>query len=304
MSIDQNNFLISEKSDISRIDKILAKKFDSKSRSYFQYLLNNGCVFVNNKKVKKSFVPKLGDEIEVFFQALQHSELIAEDIPLDILYEDEHILAINKPAGMVTHPGCGNWTKTFVNALLFHCKDLINIDDDIRPGIVHRLDKDTSGVLLAAKTKKAQENLIHQFKDRKIIKKYLAITLGHPKNQLVNAPITRNPIKRKEMFVLPGGKESITDFKTLAFTDKLALVLASPKTGRTHQIRVHLKYVLNAPILGDVVYGNTSSNKHYNVSRQLLHAYRLSFTHPINKQPMKITAPIAEDFKKIIKIFS
>ena len=199
--IDQNNFLISTE-ELKRLDKLLSEKFKSNSRTYFQYLIENGSVLVNNKKVKKRFIPKIGDEIEIFFQALPDISLKAENIPLDILYEDEYIIAINKKANMVVHPAVGNWSNTFVNALLYHCKDLIYKDSDIRPGIVHRLDKNTTGVLLAAKTIKAQQKLIEQFKNREIKKKYLAITINKPKNQIISAPIARHKIKRKEKAIV------------------------------------------------------------------------------------------------------
>ena len=254
-----------------------------------------------NKKVKKSFVPKVGDEVEVFFQALHDSPLTAENIPLDIVYEDDYIIAINKPAGMVAHPACGNWSGTFVNALLYHCKDLINIDDDIRPGIVHRLDKNTSGIMIAAKTTKAQSNLIGQFKDRKVIKKYLAICVNKPENQIVDVPIIRNPFRRKEMTVLPQGKPSITKIETLGHNDKLSLVLATPKSGRTHQIRVHLKHI-KTPILGDEVYGSISVNNNFNAIRQLLHAASIEFTHPITNKKMLLEAPTPKDFQKFVNL--
>jgi len=303
MCLDQNNFLITKKKESIRIDKLLADKFKAKSRTYFQYLLNNDSVLVNGQKVKKRFIPKIGDEIEIFFQALQDISLKAENIPLDILYEDEHILAINKPSGMVVHPACGNWTNTFVNALLYHCKNLLCLDDEIRPGIVHRLDKNTTGVLLAAKTQIAHQNLINQFKNRKIKKKYLAIVINKPENQIINLPISRHPYKRKEMTINGKGKEAITEIKILAYNDKLSLVLAIPKTGRTHQIRLHLKKI-NSPILGDNVYGNKNFNNNYKIDRHLLHAYILEFFHPINNEPMKLTAPISDEFKKFIQIIS
>ncbi len=301
MSLDQNIFLVTQKEEIVRIDKLLADKFKAKSRTYFQYLLDNDSVLVNGNRVKKRFIPKIGDEIEIFFQALKDISLKPQNIPLDILYEDEHILAINKPANLVVHPACGNWSNTFVNALLYHCKDIICMKDEIRPGIVHRLDKDTTGVLLAAKTQMAHQNLIDQFKSRKIKKQYLAITINKPSNQIINLPISRHPFNRKEMSVDEKGKEAVTQIKVLAYNDKLSLVLAIPQTGRTHQIRVHLKHI-NSPILGDPIYGNKNFNDNYKIYRQMLHAHILEFFHPISDEPMKITAPLAEEFKKFIKI--
>ena len=300
--IDQNNFLISTE-ELKRLDKLLSEKFKSSSRTYFQYLIENGSVLVNNKKVKKRFIPKIGDEIEIFFQALPDISLKAENIPLDILYEDEYIIAINKKANMVVHPAVGNWSNTFVNALLYHCKDLIYEDSDIRPGIVHRLDKDTTGVLLAAKTIKAQQNLIEQFKNREIKKKYLAITINKPKNQILSAPIARHKIKRKEMAIVETGKEAITKIEVLKSNDKISLIEATPKTGRTHQIRVHLKHLL-CPILGDETYGSKSHNNNYKVFSQLLHAHSIEFLHPITNAPLKITAPMAQNIQKFIELLS
>ena len=300
--IDQNNFLISTE-ELKRLDKLLSEKFKSSSRTYFQYLIENGSVLVNNKKIKKRFIPKIGDEIEIFFQALPDISLKAENIPLDILYEDEYIIAINKKANMVVHPAVGNWSNTFVNALLYHCKDLIYEDSDIRPGIVHRLDKDTTGVLLAAKTIKAQQNLIEQFKNREIKKKYLAITINKPKNQILSAPIARHKIKRKEMTIVETGKEAITKIEVLKSNDKISLIEATPKTGRTHQIRVHLKHLL-CPILGDETYGSKSHNNNYKVFAQLLHAHSIEFLHPITNVPLKITAPMTQNMQKFIEILS
>ncbi len=299
----QNNFLISKKDVITRLDKFLSKKFQLNSRNYFQYLIENGSVLVNNKKVKKKFIPKIGDEIEIFFQALPDVSIKAENIALDILYEDEYIIAINKPANFVVHPAIGNWSNTFVNALLYHCKDLIYDDSNIRPGIVHRLDKDTTGVLLAAKTIKAQQNLIEQFKNRKVQKKYLAITINKPKNQIITKPIARHKIKRKEMTITKQGKEAITEIKLLASNDKISLIEAIPKTGRTHQIRVHLKHI-SCPILGDPIYGSKSHNNNFNIFSQLLHAFSLEFSHPITNKIIKIKAPLAENLKKFINLIS
>ncbi|MBI5345773.1 MAG: RluA family pseudouridine synthase [Chlamydiae bacterium] len=301
--IESNTITVSKEEEGVRIDKLLSDRYVAKSRTYFQNLIENGCVLLNGEKTKKRIEAKLGDEIEIFFQASPDISLEPEEIPLDILYEDEHLLAINKPAGMVVHPAPGNWSKTFVNALLFHCKNLADIDNSLRPGIVHRLDKDTSGILLAAKTIETHQKLIESFQKRDIEKEYLTIVLGKNQNAIINAPIGRHPIKRKEMTVLETGKEAITEIKTLAFNEKLSLLLVLPKTGRTHQIRVHLKH-LKTPVLGDDLYGNANLNKQYKAARQLLHAYKLKFTHPITQAPMELIAPIPEDFKKFLKLFS
>lgn len=273
----------------TRIDKLLAARFPRYSRTYFQNLIDSGCVLLNGEPVKKRIVPEEGDEIEVCFQATPEASLEPEDIPLDILYEDEHLLAINKPAGLVVHPAPGHWSGTFVNALLHHCKDIAPGDDPLRPGIVHRLDKDTTGVLIAAKTLPAHQKLIELFSGRRMEKLYLAICHGRPQSALINLPIGRHPVHRKEMAVLPDGREAVTEIQVAACNDKTSLVLAKPRTGRTHQIRIHLKHI-GSPILGDPIYGQRDSHP-----RPLLHAYRLSFDHPITGSPIRLIAPIPQD---------
>lgn len=273
----------------TRIDKLLAARFPNYSRTYFQNLIDNGCVLLNGELVKKRVVPEEGDEIEVCFQATPAASLQPEDIPLDILYEDEYLLAINKPAGLVVHPAPGHWSGTFVNALLHHCKDIAPGDDHLRPGIVHRLDKDTTGILIAAKTLPAHQKLIELFSERRMEKLYLAVCHGRPQSAIINLPIGRHPVHRKEMAVLPDGREAITEIQVAAFNDKTSLVLAKPRTGRTHQIRIHLKHI-GCPILGDPIYGQQGSHP-----RPLLHAYRLSFDHPITGSPLRLVAPIPQD---------
>jgi 23S rRNA pseudouridine1911/1915/1917 synthase len=287
---DPETIFVTEAEESIRIDKLLVLRYPNHSRTYFQYLIEEGFVLLNGERVKKRTQPEEGDEIEVCFQLTPEISLEPEDIPLDILYEDDHILAINKPAGMVVHPAPGHWSGTFVNALLAHCKHLPT-KDPLRPGIVHRLDKDTSGVLIAAKTVEAHQKLIEKFSSRTMEKQYLAICVGKPKSGLISAPIGRHPVHRKEMAVLPDGKEAITEINVVAIGNQLSLVLAKPKTGRTHQIRVHLKH-LGASVLGDEIYGSKVP-----AERQMLHAYRLTFTHPITNQPLTLCAPIPEDMK-------
>lgn len=297
-------FVTKEEEEI-RIDKLLAERFDNYSRTYFQYLIENGEVLLNGQRIKKRIEPKLGDEIQIFFRLPPEISLEPENIPLDILFEDEHIIVVNKPANLVVHPGAGNPNHTFVNALLYHCKDLPDVNDSLRPGIVHRLDKNTSGVLIAAKSTIAHQRLIAAFSSRKINHKiYLAVCVGHLKNQTICAPIGRHPVNRKEMCILEkGGKEAITHTHLLATDGKLSLALLRPITGRTHQIRVHLKSV-NTPVLGDEVYGSQKLNSFYQAERQLLHAYKLSLIHPVTKVVMDFVAPIPEDIKKLIRSFT
>lgn len=293
-SIDElETLFISAEEEGVRIDKFLATRFPNHSRTYFQHLIDIGCVLLNGEPIKKRAIPEEGDEIEVCFQATPEASIEPESIPLEILYEDEHILAINKPAGLVVHPAPGHWSGTFVNALLAHCHNIAPGSDPMRPGIVHRLDKDTTGVLIAAKTLLAHQKLIELFSSRQMEKLYLAICWGKPSNSLINAPIGRHPVHRKEMAALPDGREALTEIKTAAYNEKMSLVLAKPYTGRTHQIRVHLKHI-GCPIVGDPLYGK---NDPHGPARQLLHAYRLSFDHPITGCPIRLIAPIPEDMK-------
>ncbi len=300
MTEDSDIITISAEEEGLRIDKILAARFPEYSRTYFQNIIEQGCVLLNNHPVLKRVLPEEGDEIEICFQAIPGPSLLPEEIPLDILYEDEHLLAINKPPGMVTHPAPGHWSGTFVNALMAHCKGSILCGDPLRPGIVHRLDKETSGVLLAAKTLAAHQQLIRLFSSRRVQKLYLAICLGKPAVGIVKAPIGRNPTRRKEMAVLSDGREAESEIHLAAFNDRFSLALVSPLTGRTHQIRVHLKHI-GTPILGDPLYGNAKINQTFAVSRQLLHAYRIQFEHPVTGMPLKISAPIPEDMQLWMK---
>lgn len=301
---ESDSIYVSKEDPQGRLDKLLAGRYPHFSRTYFQNLIDKGSILLNNEKIKKRVVPAIGDQIQIFFELPEKISLEPENIPLDILFEDDHIIVVNKPPNLVVHPGAGNYTQTFVHGLLYHCKNLPNEDDSLRPGIVHRLDKDTSGVLIAAKTTLAHQRLVQTFSQRRNLTKiYLGICAGNPKNQTVSLPIARHPQKRKEMTVFKeGGKEAITHIKTLAYTSPLGFVLLRPITGRTHQLRVHLKS-LQTPILGDMVYGLKKINEKFKVERQLLHAYKLSLPHPITKIPMDFVAPIPDDFKEILKKF-
>ena len=245
--------------------------------------------------MKKREIPQVGDEIQIFFLASPELKLVAEPIPLEILYEDPSVICVYKPVGMVVHPAPGHPTGTFVNALLHHCQSLP--PQDLRPGIVHRLDKDTSGVLLAAKTVEAHQKLIASFSNRDIEKEYLTITVGKPSQETVNAPIGRHKIKRKKMTVTETGREALTHFDVLDGYDGFFLVRARPVTGRTHQIRVHLKEQ-KTPVLGDPIYGSEKLNRKMGIQRTLLHAHRLTFPHPQTREKITITAPPPEDFQK------
>lgn len=286
-----------------RLDRFLSCRFPQYSRSYFQALIEKKLVLVNGELIKKGARLVTGDEVEVEFAITSEIDLVAEAIPLSILYEDDFLLAIDKPAGMVVHPAVGNWTGTFVNALLYHCQNLKK-DDSLRPGIVHRLDKETSGVLLAAKNETTQRRLVEAFASRQIQKEYIAICLGNPGNRTITGNIGRHPTKRKEMTVLQEkGKPARTECQTVLYNNQISYVRLFPHTGRTHQLRVHLQSI-GTPILGDSVYGSTSANKKYGANRQLLHAHSLEFLHPITNQLLKISAPIPPDIEKFIQMLS
>lgn len=292
--------ILSSEEDL-RLDKLLAERFKEQSRSYFQHLIEKHLVLVNGEPVKKRIKLKAGDEVEIEFALTDELSLEPEDIPLDILFEDEDMIAVNKPAGLVVHPAPGNWSHTFVNALLFHCNQLDHVGSPLRPGIVHRLDKDTSGLLIAAKNEKAHQKLVAAFASRKVYKEYLAICIGMPKEEVISTHIARHPHKRKEMCVTEkGGKLAITHCFPLKKIGNFSLVKLVLETGRTHQIRVHMKFK-GTPILGDETYGNKQINQKEKVSRQLLHAYRLQLTHPTKETPLSLEAPLPDDFLKYLK---
>lgn len=283
-----------------RLDKLLVLRFPQYSRTYFQFLIESNCVLVNGKQLKKREKIAPTDEVEVCFLLTPEIAIQAEPIPLDILYEDEDIIAINKPAQMVVHPAPGHSQGTFVNALLHHCKTL-NAQDPLRPGIVHRLDKDTTGVLIAAKTAFAHARLVALFSERKVKKKYVCICVGVPKEGLISAPIARHSVHRQQMTVCPiRGKEAKTLVRVLSKNTAHSYVELELITGRTHQIRVHMKH-LNTPVLGDPLYGSEHVNKKYNVHRQLLHAMSISFPHPVHENEVTIQAPLACDFAQFIE---
>lgn len=277
-----------------RLDRFLARRFPEQSRTYFQTLIDERCVTVNEQPCKKRYKLQVGDQIDIDFILTPEIALEPEDIPLDIIYEDDDLIAVNKAAGLVVHPGPGNWSSTFVNALLYHCKQIEAYGDPSRPGIVHRLDKETSGLLLAAKTERCHRKLALLFAERQIRKEYLAITVGRPVEGRVEFPIGRHPTKRKQMTVREGGKPAISHFKPLAWDGTLAVVRVLLETGRTHQIRVHLQH-MGCPILGDQTYGSARAAKLHGASRTLLHAHTLDFTHPISGAFLHLEAPLPAD---------
>lgn len=298
----KEQFTIEEEEE-ERLDKLLVKRFSGYSRTYFQYLIDAESVSVNGKVMKKRSRPQKGDLIEVTFLNTEEINLTPEPIPLEILYEDEDLICINKPAGMVVHPAPGHPKGTFVHALLHHCQGSPLPGKEYRPGIVHRLDKETSGILIAAKSVQAHQNLIQLFKGREIEKEYLAITIGHPPEGFIEAPIGRHPVRRKEMTVLEeGGKAATTQITPIDKGEHFSLISAKPITGRTHQIRVHLKHA-GTPILGDGVYGFPKINEKLMVPRHLLHAMRMKLKHPVKDEILNLSAPLPADMKGLVEKF-
>lgn len=285
-----------------RLDKILAERYkEVRSRSYFQNLIDEGKVLLNGAAVKKRARPDEGDEVEICFVLTPEIGLVPEPLPLEIIYEDADLLVVNKAVGMVVHPAPGNWSGTFVNALLYHCQELPGDLSNLRPGIVHRLDKDTSGVLIAAKTALAQAKLIEMFSERKVRKEYAAICLGNPGEGTIDLPIGRHPVHRKKMAVREkGGREAVTHFKTVASNGAMSLVSLIIETGRTHQIRVHLK-ARGTPVLGDATYGNLQANAKFGAERQLLHARSLELNHPVTGKYLEFVAEIPPDMANFVR---
>ena len=291
-------FKISENEASQRLDSLLKSRYPDFSRTYFQQLIEKGFVKSDGKTLKKKDLFEKDTLIEIDFQPLSDLTLVPEDLPLDILYEDDAIIVVNKAAGMVTHPAPGSPSGTFANALIFHCQKVEETGDPLRPGIVHRLDKETSGVLIAAKTALAHERLSKQFADRSTEKTYLAITNGNPGNRIIDEPIARHSKNRQKMAICEHGKTAQTKIETLASYENKSLVKCEPKTGRTHQIRVHLQSV-GAAVIGDKNYSNNTDAK-----RHLLHAWKLKIKHPLSGDPLSFTAPIPDDMLACNELFS
>ncbi|MFH1395364.1 MAG: RluA family pseudouridine synthase [Candidatus Omnitrophota bacterium] len=283
-----------------RLDKCLTDKLGKEySRTYVKFLIDSGFVLVNSKNVKAHYIIREGDKIFVrIVDTPQNENLEAENIPLNIIYEDEWLIVIDKPYGMVVHPGAGTRNGTLVNALLFHCGKLPDTGNESRPGIVHRLDKDTSGVMVAAKNSKALRSLAKQFQKRAVKKNYIAFVKGRLEldNGIIEAPLARNKTDRKKMQVEHlEGKEARTIYHVLRRYNKFTVVRLELLTGRTHQIRVHMKY-LGHPVLGDAKYGMDKSAK-----RQALHSEKLGFSHPETGKYMEFSSPMPDDMKEIIE---
>ncbi|HWR44765.1 RluA family pseudouridine synthase [Sporomusa sp.] len=284
-----------------RLDVLLTNRFPELSRSHLQKLIADRLVTVNGKAAKANYKAQAEDNITITFPEAKPVEIAAEAIPLDIVYEDADIIVVNKARGMVVHPAAGNYQGTLVNALLEHCTDLSGINGEIRPGIVHRLDKDTSGVMVAAKNDRAHLDLAEQIKSRTASRKYLAIVHGNIAEEqgIINAPIGRHPSDRKKMAVtFSNSKEAITRFRVVERFVNFTLVECKLQTGRTHQIRVHMQYIEH-PVVGDPKYG--PEKKRFEIEGQALHSAELSLKHPVTGEIMVFTAPMPDDMINILK---
>jgi len=285
-----------------RIDKYLSEKMTDFSRSFLQNLLAKELVCVNGKPVKANYKLRLGDEISVQIPPQKEVEIVAEDIPLSILYEDDDVLIVNKPKGMVVHPSAGHESGTLVNAIMYHCKDnLSGINGEIRPGIVHRIDMDTTGSLIVCKNDKAHQNIADQIQVHSINRIYEGIVMGVLKEDegTIKTLIGRSPSDRKKMAVVKqNGKEAITHYKVLERFRNYTYVQFKLETGRTHQIRVHMAH-LHHPLLGDQVYG--PAKQPFSLQGQTLHAKIIGFEHPTTKEYVEFEAPLPEYFDDMLR---
>ena len=298
--MEETILIVDKESENNRIDKYLAEVFNGKSRSYIQGLIEKENIKVNGKSIKSNYKVKENDEILIVMPEALELEVEAEDIPLDILYEDNDVIVINKPQGMVVHPAPGNYTKTLVNALLYHCKDLSTINGVIRPGIVHRIDKDTTGVLVVAKNDEAHNFLSKQLQTHSMKREYIALVEGRLKEDkgTINKPIGRNKKDRLKMGIVDDGKRAVTHYEVLERYKNTTLIKCVLETGRTHQIRVHMASI-GHPLVGDEVYG--FKKQRFKLKGQVLHAKTLGFIHPKTKEYMEFTTNLPEYYNNLIE---
>lgn len=301
-SVNDYTFDISPEDVGERIDKWLVANVDSLTRSSVQRMIDDGCVLVGGKAVSKNYKLRSGDEVTLSIPEPKELDVTAEDIPLDIVYEDEHLLVVNKPKGMVVHPAAGNYSGTLVNALMAHCKgSLSGINGVLRPGIVHRIDKKTSGLLIVAKSDAAHAGLAEQIKTHSFTRIYEAVVVGNLKDDLgtIDAPIGRHPIDRKKMCVTEkNSKNAVTHFEVLERFNGFTHVRVKLETGRTHQIRVHMSYIGHY-VAGDEVYGSKKPIKE--LDGQCLHAKVIGFEHPITHEYLEFDSPLPTYFDDFIQ---
>lgn len=294
-------YRITKNEENIRIDKLISDLEKDISRTAIKRMIEEGSILVNEKQVKTSYKVASGDTITINEEKPKEADLLPQDIPLDIIYEDEDILIINKEKGMVVHPGNGNPDGTLVNAVMAKCEgSLSGIGGKIRPGVVHRIDKDTSGLVIIAKNDKAHINISEQIKNREVKKVYVALVRGviSENEAVINMPIGRSTKDRKKMAVSRNGKEAITEFKVLKRYKDFTYIKLNIKTGRTHQIRVHMSEI-GHPVVGDEVYSNGKNP--FNVKGQMLHAKELEFLHPTTNKKVKFEAPLPEYFEGILE---
>ena len=295
------SFNINSEEEGQRIDKYLSIMIEGKSRSFIQGLIDEKRIKANSKVIKSNYKLKKGDFIEVEVPEPVELNVSAEEMNLDIVYEDEDVLVVNKEKGIVVHPAPGNYTGTLVNGILHHCNDLSGINGVIRPGIVHRIDKDTSGILVIAKNDEAHNDLAAQFKEHSIKREYYALVEGKFSNikGTVDKPISRDKKERIKMAINSDGKRAVTHYEVLEQYDKgVSLVKCTLETGRTHQIRVHMASI-GHPLVGDLVYGY--KRQKFNIEGQTLHAKTLGFIHPRTKEYMEFTSELPNYFKELLE---
>lgn len=321
MSLDQNKDKLAKSSQSEsfsfvvdkgnagrqRLDQFCASQdaLSDITRSKIKSLIDDGMVLVNGMSRKPSYRIQVHDEVSVVLPPLVETDLVAEDVSFDILYEDAHVVVVSKPPGLVVHPACGHQSGTLVHGLLYHCDNLSGLNGEERPGIVHRLDKDTSGVMVVAKNDNAHNHLVQQFQERQITKIYRAILDGCPSRSAgrVSLPIGRHPVNRKKMAVNEkSGREAVTNWRVLeTFADGFSYVELNLETGRTHQIRVHMA-ALGHPVAGDNLYGKKHKNiARKGITRQCLHAFQLSFKHPVSGKWLDFEAPIWPDMLALLE---
>jgi 23S rRNA pseudouridine1911/1915/1917 synthase len=290
---------VDEDMEGERVDAFICDYMEDLSRAMVKGLISEEQVLVNGQGCKGSYRIKTGDEVLVMIPELQTVGIEPQNLPLPIIYQDEDLVIVDKPKGMVVHPAVGNWDNTMVNALLYHVKDLSGINGELRPGIVHRLDKDTSGVMVVAKNDMAHRSLAEQIKVHSINREYIALVNGMIKENLgsIDAPIGRSKIDRKKMAVVANGRNAQSNYEVLERFGNFTLVRVKLLTGRTHQIRVHFSYIKH-PVVGDPVYG--SGKKHFGLDSQALHAHLLGFVHPRSGEYMEFTSPLPEYFSCIL----
>jgi len=297
--MNKHELIVLEESKGDRIDKFVSGQNEEWSRSQVQQWIKEGHLLVNGKQPKTNYKVQANDKIELTIPELEELDVLPEQMNLDIYYEDADVLVVNKPKGMVVHPAPGHVTGTLVNGLMAHCTDLSGINGVMRPGIVHRIDKDTSGLLMVAKNDLAHEGLVNQLVDKSVTRKYTAIVHGIIPHDYgtIDAPIGRDPKDRQAMTVVDNGKHAVTHFKVLDRLNDFTVVECQLETGRTHQIRVHMKYI-GYPLAGDPKYG---PRKTLNLGGQALHAGVLGFIHPRTKEYMEFTSPLPEYFTEVIE---